>query len=104
VSRAKITTLQNAQLGIMVIGVALVLLTIIVASKIGSSIARLQKAAEEISLGGVKKPVEVGGIGELRDLSAAFERMRVSLALAVEQLGGDDDDDNAGGPVAAPLR
>jgi len=106
VSQAKIKTLQNTQLGIMGIGLLLVLGTIVLASKIGASIAKLQKAAEQISLGGVSKPVEVGGIGELRELSAAFERMRVSLALAVEQLGGGDDDDDGTPelPVVPPFR
>jgi nitrate/nitrite-specific signal transduction histidine kinase len=102
-SQAKITTLQDAQLGITALGVLLVVLTIVVASRIGSSIASLQKAADAISLGNVKQPVEVGGIGELSNLSAAFERMRVSLALAVEQLGGDDDDDDAGSTMASRL-
>ncbi len=95
VSNAKIKTLQNAQIGMMVLGLVLVLLTIMIASKIGAAIAKLQKAAEEISLGQVSKPVEIGGIGELKDLSGAFERMRVSLALAVQQLGGDDEGDSA---------
>ncbi len=62
---------------------------IVIASRIGRSIARFQKAAEETRMGDANMSVEIGGIGELKELSGAFERM--SLALAVEQIETADD-------------
>jgi nitrate/nitrite-specific signal transduction histidine kinase len=90
VSEEKIKTLQNAQFITMGIGLILVAFTIFVASKIGQSIARLQKAAEAISMGEVNHGVAAEGIGELKALSGSFERMRVSLALAMGQLESND--------------
>ena len=72
------------QLLVLAFGVLMATAAIVFAIRIGASLRRLRDVAESISRGQADAQVEVVGIGEIRDLSLAFERMRRSLGKAME--------------------
>lgn len=53
---------------------------------ISKPLLRLEHAADQISLGEIETPISVDSKDEVGDLAKAFERMRVSLARAMETL------------------
>lgn len=88
VSEAKLETLKTVQIGAIALGIILVVVTIILASSIGATIASLQAASDLISTGRANEAVRATGVGELKELCASFERMRVSLNMAMSELRG----------------
>jgi HAMP domain-containing protein len=53
---------------------------------ISKPLLRLEQAADQISLGEIETPIVADSKDEVGDLAKAFERMRVSLARAMESL------------------
>jgi methyl-accepting chemotaxis protein len=49
-------------------------------------INRLKKRVNEISVGDLDTPVKVIGNDELSDLANSFERMRLSVSMAISKL------------------
>ena len=76
--------LEGIQLAVLAMGVLIALAAIVVSVRLGASLRRLRDVADAISRGDVDSPVGVQGIGEIRDLSRSFERMRLSLQKAME--------------------
>jgi nitrate/nitrite-specific signal transduction histidine kinase len=79
----KVRLLRNLQLVTTVAGLVIVAFAIGYSSRVGVSLARLRRAAEDISLGKLATPVELKGTGEIGDLARSFERMRTSLEAAI---------------------
>jgi nitrate/nitrite-specific signal transduction histidine kinase len=87
---AKVRLLRNLQLATTVVGLAIVALAIWYSSRVGRSLARLRRAAEDISLGKLETVIELRGTGEIRDLARSFERMRTSLEAAMLEVDHHD--------------
>jgi len=68
----------------MITGVFLLFLT---ERRIARPIVHLTRAAEDISKGDISKPVEKESSDEIGALAEAFERMRVSLKVMIEEEG-----------------
>jgi methyl-accepting chemotaxis protein len=69
-----------------VFGLVLVLISLIQWTFISKPLLRLEKSADEISLGELDTPVVSESDDEVGSLAKAFERMRISLARAMESL------------------
>jgi HAMP domain-containing protein len=70
--------------GVLII--QLLLQWFLVGKRVLTGLSDLQSAAERISLGEVHEPIKVTGEDEVGRLGKAFERMRVSLANAMDEL------------------
>lgn len=86
VAARNLRRLETVQLVVLSLGLAIAILAIVIAVRIGASLRKLRDVADAISRGDVDSSVAVVGIGEVRDLSRAFERMRLSLRKAMELL------------------
>jgi HAMP domain-containing protein len=71
---------------VTVFGLVLFVISSIQWRYISKPLLRLEKAADEISLGELETPVVAESSDEVGSLAKAFERMRVSLARAMETL------------------
>ncbi len=91
VAEAKLETLQQLQIAAVVVGIILALLSIVLAVSIGQALVRLRESADKISTGQVAEELEPMGIGELKELSQSFERMRFSLQATMEMLDKDQE-------------
>ena len=58
----------------------------LIARSISNPIKALTDAAQKISLGEIDLPINVKGGGEIADLAASLERMRVSVQAAIDRL------------------
>jgi len=83
---AKVRMLRNIQFVTLGAGLLLVLTAIVFASRLGAALAKLRDAAEQISLGRMSERVNTIGMGEIKDLSHSFERMRSSLEASMLDL------------------
>jgi nitrate/nitrite-specific signal transduction histidine kinase len=83
---AKVRTLRNIQLATLGAGLLLVLAAIVFAGKLAAALNKLRVAAEQISLGRMSARVNTIGMGEIKDLSHSFERMRSSLEASMLDL------------------
>jgi len=93
VAEAKQASIRMVNAVAVVGGLLLAIAAVFVAVGIGGSLRRLQMAADAISTGDLDSPVPSMKLGEIRDLSASFERMRTSLGQAMSMLAEDDDAD-----------
>lgn len=77
-----------ASLGAIILVTICVLLFqyLFVNKPLATAISELEAAAERVSSGDIDEPVKGGGTDEIGQLSKAFERMRVSLKAAMDQL------------------
>jgi HAMP domain-containing protein len=66
----------------MIMGIALIFLS---ERRISRPIIHLTRVAEDISKGDISKPVERESKDEIGELAEAFERMRVSLKVMIEE-------------------
>ena len=73
--------------------ILLVLQWLIVNRPLVNSLSELERAAERISMGQLDEPIRMDRNDEVGGLAKAFERMRSSLAAAMQSYGDDDDDD-----------
>jgi methyl-accepting chemotaxis protein len=69
-----------------VFGIVLAVISAIQWAFISKPLLRLEKAADEISLGDLETPVVSESSDEVGNLAKAFERMRISLGRAMESL------------------
>lgn len=64
------------------------ILSIVFARQITGPIQHLQRMAERVSLGDTSTPVVVDTDDEMAELARSFDRMRLSLAIATQELEG----------------
>jgi HAMP domain-containing protein len=64
-----------------------IILAVIYGRSISRPITNLTAVADEISKGEISKPVPKETKDEIGDLAEAFERMRVSLQVMIEEEG-----------------
>ena len=72
--------------------VLLVLQWLVVNRPLVNSLGELERAAERISMGQLDEPIRMDRNDEVGGLAKAFERMRSSLAAAMQNYDDDEDD------------